>query len=154
MTVYRGAMHPAHLRANEPGRATPEPLDRRVRGLAAVLAGGGVLAVVNGLSGGRIGLPCPFHAVTGLNCPFCGTTRMAAALLEGDVARAWPYNPPMFVVLPVVALVVGYLLLAWTLERLGRFRLPRPRPGERFARVAPMVFLGVMAAYGVLRNLV
>ncbi|MGC4940200.1 DUF2752 domain-containing protein [Kribbella sp. DT2] len=147
-------MHPAHPRGIKPGTATCEPLDRRVRGLAAVLAGGAVLAAVNGLSGGRIGLPCPLHAVTGLNCPFCGTTRMAAALLEGDVARAWPYNPPMFVVLPVVALVVGYLLLAWTLERLGWFRLPRPRPGARFARTVPMVFLGVMMLYGVLRNLV
>ncbi|MEV6282952.1 DUF2752 domain-containing protein [Kribbella sp. NPDC051770] len=147
-------MQPAHPRGIEAQMAMPEPLDRRVRGLAAVLAGGAVLAAVNGLSGGRIGLPCPFHAVTGLDCPFCGTTRMAAALLEGDVARAWPYNPPMFVVLPVVALVVGYLLLAWTLERFARFRLPRPRPGARFAQVAPMVFLGAMAAYGVLRNLV
>jgi hypothetical protein len=147
-------MHPAHLRGSEPGHATPEPLDRRIRGLAAVLAGGGVLAMVNGLSGGRIGLPCPLHAVTGLNCPFCGTTRMAAALLEGDVGRAWPYNPPMFVVLPVIAMLVGYLLLAWTLQRLGWFRLPRPRPRERLVRVAPMVFLAGMALYGVLRNLV
>lgn len=152
MTVYRGAMHPAHLRGRGPGHAMP--LDRRVRGLALVLAGGGVLAVVNGLSGGRIGLPCPFHAVTGLDCPFCGTTRMAAALLEGDVARAWSYNPPMLVVLPVVALVVGYLLLAWTLERHVRFRLPRARVNARLARVAPTVFLAAMAAYGVLRNLV
>jgi hypothetical protein len=147
-------MHPAHLRGSEPGHATREPLDRRVRGLAAVLAGGGVLAVVNGLSDGRIGLPCPFNAVTGLNCPFCGTTRMAAALLEGDVGRAWPYNPPMFVVLPVIAMLVGYLLLAWTLQRLGWFRLPRPRLSERLVRVVPMVFLAGMALYGVLRNLV
>ncbi|ADB30064.1 hypothetical protein Kfla_0959 [Kribbella flavida DSM 17836] len=132
----------------------PEPLDRRVRGLAAVLAGGAVLAGVNGLSGGRIGLPCPFQLATGLNCPFCGTTRMAAALLEGDVARAWPYNPPMFVVLPVVTLLVGYMLLAWTLERLGWFRLPRPRPGARIQQVVPPAFLAVMALYGVLRNLV
>jgi Protein of unknown function (DUF2752) len=130
-----------------------EPLDRRVLGLAGVLAGGGVLAVVNSLSGGRIGLPCPFHALTGLNCPFCGTTRMAAALLEGDVARAWWFNPPMFVVLPIVAVLVGYLLLAWTLERFVRIRLPRPRPSARLQSVVPMLFLIGMAAYGVLRNL-
>jgi hypothetical protein len=60
----------------------------------------------------------------------------------------------MFVVLPVIAMLVGYLLLAWTLQRLGWFRLPRPRPHERLVRVAPMVFLAGMALYGVLRNLV
>jgi Protein of unknown function (DUF2752) len=116
------------------------------------LAGGAILAGVNGLSGGRIGLPCPFHALTGLNCPFCGTTRMAAALLQGDPARAWSFNPPMFVVLPVVALLVGYMLLAWTLERFTRFRPPRPRPSPRLQHVAPIAFLAVMALYGILRN--
>ncbi|TWD81509.1 uncharacterized protein DUF2752 [Kribbella amoyensis] len=152
-------MYPAHPRATgDPGAKSElvhsvEPLDRRVLGLAGVLAGGAVLAAVNGLSGGRIGLPCPFHAVTGLNCPFCGTTRMAAALLEGDVVRAWWYNPPMFVVLPIVALLVGYMLLTWTAERLGWFRLPRPRPGDRLQRIVPLAFLGVMAVYGILRNL-
>lgn len=146
-------MHPAHPRATSSPDAMPEPLDRRVVGLAGTLAGGAVLAVVNGLSGGRIGLPCPFHALTGLNCPFCGTTRMAAALLQGDVERAWSFNPPMFVVLPVVALLVGYMLLAWTLERLRWFRLPRPRPSARLQRVVPMAFLAAMALYGVLRNL-
>ena len=151
-------MHPAHpMRTGsrpEAGvlRSGPEPLDRRVLGLAGVLAGGAVLAAVNGLSDGRLGLPCPFHAITGLNCPFCGTTRMAAAFLQGDPARAWSFNPPMFLVLPVVAVLVGYMLLAWTLERLTRFRLPRPRPNANLQRAVPIVFLAVMALYGVLRN--
>ncbi|WP_232828705.1 DUF2752 domain-containing protein [Kribbella monticola] len=152
-------MYPAHpMRPDaqpEPGALPtgPEPLDRRVLGLAATLAGGAVLAGVNSLSNGRIGLPCPFHAITGLNCPFCGTTRMAAAFLQGDPGRAWSYNPPMFVVLPVVAALVGYMLLTWTLERLTRFRLPRPRFGARLQRVVPLAFLAAMALYGVLRNL-
>jgi hypothetical protein len=150
--VYGGSVHPLPTHPNA-RPVTPEPLDRRVLGLAGALAGGGVLAAVNGLSGGRIGLPCPFHAVTGLNCPFCGTTRMAAALLQGDVARAWSFNPPMLVVLPVVALLVGYMLLAWTAEYLGWLRLPRPRPSARLQRVVPLVFLATMALYGVLRNL-
>jgi hypothetical protein len=148
--VYRGVMHPAHTMRSG---GTPEPLDRRVLGLAGTLAAGGVLAVVNGLSGGRIGLPCPFHLVTGLNCPFCGTTRMAAALLQGDPGRAWSFNPPMFVVLPIVAVAVGYQLLAWTLEYLGWIRLPRLRMSDRLQRVVPVVFLAGMALYGVLRNL-
>jgi hypothetical protein len=144
-------MHPAHpLRR---AAASPEPLDGRVLGLAGALGGGGVLAAVNLWSGGRIGVPCLLHATTGLNCPFCGTTRMAAALLQGDPARAWSFNPPMLVVLPVVALVVGYMLLAWTVEYAGGFQLPRPRPSARLQRVVPLVFLAGMLLYGVLRNL-
>lgn len=37
--------------------------------------------------------PCLFLRLTGLRCPGCGTTRMAAALLRGDVGGAWYYNP-------------------------------------------------------------
>jgi hypothetical protein len=143
-------MHLAHPMS--PG-TSPEPLDARVLGLAGALAGGGVLAAVNLLSGGRIGVPCLLHATTGLNCPFCGTTRMAAALLQGDPARAWSFNPPMLVVLPVVALLVGYMLVAWTVEYAGWFRLPRPRPSARLQRVVPVVFIAGMVLYGVLRNL-
>jgi hypothetical protein len=77
---------------------------------------------------------------------------MAAALFQGDPGRAWSFNPPMFVVLPVVAVLVGYMLLAWTLERFIRFRLPRPRPSARLQHGVPLLFLAGMAVYGVLRN--
>ena len=36
---------------------------------------------------------CPFHALTGVPCPGCGTTRAALALARGDVAAAFGWNP-------------------------------------------------------------
>ena len=44
--------------------------------------------------------PCVFHAVTGLQCPGCGTTRALHHLLHGDVAGAFRLNAMLFVVAP------------------------------------------------------
>ena len=43
------------------------------------------------------GFPCPFRELTGWECPFCGGTRLGSALLHGDVAAAFAYNPLVFV---------------------------------------------------------
>lgn len=40
---------------------------------------------------------CVFHQLTGLDCPGCGSTRALHALLHGDVAAAWRFNPILFV---------------------------------------------------------
>ena len=36
---------------------------------------------------------CLLRAVTGTDCPSCGATRAAFALLSGDAAAAWAANP-------------------------------------------------------------
>lgn len=62
-----------------------------------------------------IGFPCPFLMLTGWQCPFCGGTRLGSALLHGDIASAFAYNPVVFVSL-VLGAVVGTL---WIVEALG-----------------------------------
>jgi hypothetical protein len=42
---------------------------------------------------------CLFHRITHIPCPSCGSTRSALALLNGDFAGAFHYNP------------LGYLIL-------------------------------------------
>jgi hypothetical protein len=42
---------------------------------------------------------CAWHRLTGTNCPGCGLTRSFIALADGDLPRAWAYNPagvPLF----------------------------------------------------------
>jgi hypothetical protein len=39
---------------------------------------------------------CPLKAVTGLDCPACGLQRALHAMLHGDFARAWSFNPFLF----------------------------------------------------------
>ena len=106
-----------------------EPLDRRVLGLAAVGVGGFGLAAIYQLSGDRrLGIPCLLHATTGLNCPLCGSTRMAAALLRGDLDAAWHFNPVVLVLGPLIGVAVGYQLLAYGLERIRWVDRPAQRP--------------------------
>ncbi|MFF0338221.1 DUF2752 domain-containing protein [Kribbella sp. NPDC004875] len=128
-----------------------QPLDRRVWGLSAVGVGGFALAGVYQLSG--LGIPCILHATTGLNCPLCGSTRMAAALLRGDLGAAWHFNPVILVLGPLVGVALGYQVLAWTLESLRLVRLPRLSMSPRAADWVLKGVLVLLAVYGVARNL-
>ena len=97
-----------------------KPVDRRVWGLAGVGIGGFALAGAYRLTG--LGIPCPLHTLTGLDCPFCGSTRMAAALLEGDLNAAWHFNAAILVLGPLIAVAIA----PWSLgtdSRLQRFEL-------------------------------
>jgi len=69
----------------------------------ALLAGVAMVYFFNPTSS-RFYPACHFHQLTGLNCPGCGMTRAAHALLHGDLAAALRDN----------ALFVGTLaLLGW-----------------------------------------
>jgi hypothetical protein len=131
-----------------------QPVDRRVLGLAATGVGGFGLAAVYQLSGGQIGIPCLLHATTGLNCPLCGSTRMAAALLHGDLNAAWHFNPVVLVLGPLIGVAVGYQLLAWSLESLRLVRLPRLRMSPRAVDWTVKGLIALLLVYGVARNLI
>jgi hypothetical protein len=64
-----------------------------------------------GLSCIHCGMPCGFHAMTGLPCPGCGLTRSVMALFQGHVTDSFllhPFGPPLLAAL-IVALVAGVL---------------------------------------------
>ncbi|TCN40905.1 uncharacterized protein DUF2752 [Kribbella orskensis] len=131
-----------------------EPLDRRVLGLAAVGVGGFGLAAIYQLSGDRhLGIPCLLHATTGLNCPLCGSTRMAAALLRGDLDAAWHFNPVVLVLGPLIGVAIGYQLLAYGLERVRWVKLPRIRLSARVVDWSIKALIVLLLVYGVARNL-
>ena len=118
---------------------------------AGILAGGVALSATYATTG--IGLPCPFLAITGWQCPLCGGTRMGSALLHGDVGSAFLANPVVLV--GVVTLVV--LSLLWTVELLNGPAVRPPRPlSRRLRQVPPWVWpvLGAAVALGytLLRN--
>jgi hypothetical protein len=120
--------------------------------VGAFFAGGVALSALYATTG--LGLPCPFRAVTGWDCPLCGGTRMGDALLHGDVSTAFGFNP-----LAVVGLLVlGILGVLWAVEAAGgpAVRLPRPL-ADRLQRVRPSHWLvaGLVVAviYTLARNL-
>jgi hypothetical protein len=87
--------------------------------------------------------PCPLHALTGLYCPGCGSTRALHALLHGDVVQALAMNPLLVCALPVLA--------AMALNAAGW----RPRGSEAIWRALakPKPWLWLLLGYALLRNL-
>ncbi|WP_410478384.1 DUF2752 domain-containing protein [Pedobacter agri] len=51
-------------------------------------------------------IPCPFKALTGIDCPGCGFQRSLIALLQGNLANSWHYYPPT-IPLIILFLIAG-----------------------------------------------
>jgi hypothetical protein len=50
---------------------------------------------------------CPSKWLTGYDCPGCGTLRASHALLHGNFAAAWSYNPALFFAIPAIIFFSG-----------------------------------------------
>ncbi len=88
--------------------------------------------------------PCPFHALTGLWCPFCGATRAAWAATHGDL-RLMLHSNALF---PIIVGLVGWSWFAWFGKATGRWSIPLPK-GRAFAWAVAIV----LVAFTVFRNL-
>lgn len=109
------------------------------------LAGAGVGAA---LGTGMLRIPCWFHALTGLDCPFCGGSRALGSLMHGDVAAALSYNA--FAVLVLLPLAAATLVAAVRWES-GRSRRWWPA-GARGSRLV-LAVAGLTLVWWVVRNL-
>ena len=96
-------------------------------------------------SGTNIFPVCPFHAITGLNCPGCGATRGMHALLNGDVLSALHFNAMLAVFVPLMI----YGVVALVLYGIRGRGLPLPR----LASQGIWALLILLLAFGVFRNL-
>ncbi len=89
------------------------------------------------------GIPCPIRLMTGLECPGCGTSRMAMSLLRLDFVSAFRYNPAVFCLLPVMAACAARY--AFVYVKYGRVK-------DRFADAVLWVIIGALVIFGALRN--
>jgi hypothetical protein len=93
--------------------------------------------------------PCPFHALTGLHCPGCGSTRMMYHLVHGRPWQAFQQNPLAFVCLPFVVTKLAASACA--------LRLPVPGAAVRLMTAwsypATLAFFAVVVAFTVARNI-
>jgi hypothetical protein len=75
------------------------------RGLMLALVSGGICAALLLLfvfnpASSIFCAPCPFHRLTGLYCPGCGSLRAVHQLLHGNLAVAFGLNPLLVASLP------------------------------------------------------
>ncbi len=110
----------------------------------ALLAAGG--AYLYWFEPGKTGIfpICPFRALTGLNCPGCGTTRALHQLLHGHVVAAFELNPLTILLLPVLA----YALVSFTKSAITG----RPMPDISIQPRYVWLSLIVMCGFWIFRN--
>lgn len=61
---------------------------------------------------------CPFHLLTGLECPSCGSTRALHFILHGDIAQGLAFNP-MAPVLWLLAAAIVVLAVGFPRQRVS-----------------------------------
>lgn len=92
----------------------------------------------------RVFPPCPWHALTGLECPGCGSTRALHHLLHLRLSAAIGLNPLLLLYAPL-------LLRALASNTAHVFR-GQPFKPLRLAPTWIWLLLGVTLAFWVIRN--
>lgn len=88
---------------------------------------------------------CPFHLLTGLDCPGCGSQRAIHSLLHLQFGEAFRYNAMMVISIPFLILLV--------LAYLNRKRWPRLYAALNSQAVIWTVLV-IIIAWWVIRNLI
>jgi hypothetical protein len=126
---------------------TTRPATREERQLAFLWLAAAVSALALRplwLAVGPLLRPCVFRSLTGIPCPTCGTTRAAAAFLDGHLITAFAANP--LAAAAGLLFVVGAPLAAlWALARWPVPVLPKPLP--RWFRIAAVAIILANWAY-------
>lgn len=89
---------------------------------------------------------CVFKKVTGLDCPGCGMTRATCATLNGDLGKAFYFNPVGMVLLPLALLGLSIEVAGWVRGKPLSHRFRIGRWGAAF-------LLAVIVGWWILRNL-
>lgn len=93
----------------------------------------------------HLAVPCPIHAVTGLQCPGCGVTRMCLALLRLDVSGAWQANPVLLVLLVPMGGLMFY--------RMACYIRDGHTPPKRWETLVWSGLAVLLLIWGVVRNI-
>ncbi len=128
-------------------RTDYEESGQRIKSIAFFVLGIGAVVFLFALNPENSNLypPCPFHAVTGLYCPGCGSLRALHQLLHGHLTTAFGLNPLMVLSLPFL----GYNLLSFIVSGIKGRQLPIvfvPAKGI-------WSFLAAVLLFWVLRNI-
>lgn len=102
-----------------------------------------VLALINPSEPGHYPL-CPFRAMTGFDCPGCGSLRALHDLATGHPLSALDHNA-------LTVLAVPFMVLAWAgWLRRSALGLRRPAPQPRWV---VLTLLALVVVWWIVRNL-
>lgn len=87
---------------------------------------------------------CPFRLLTGFDCPACGNQRALHALLHGEWATAWRFNPFALLSLPYITAVCYTSVANGACARRMRAVVQHPQ--------VVMGYLVLVVCWWVLRN--
>jgi hypothetical protein len=125
----------------------PSPVARKwlLAGLIAAVAAGTAVLFFFDPAHCAIYPVCPWHALTGWDCPGCGTLRALHQLAHGNPAAAWRLNP-----LTVALLPVGFWLglREWVRQVHGK-----KWPGVVTRPVFGWALVAILVLFGIFRNL-
>jgi hypothetical protein len=89
--------------------------------------------------------PCPFHKLTGLYCPGCGSLRAIHQLLHGNLSAAFGLNPLMFLSLPFL----GYWFISYSVPAVRK----RPQKSVIIPAFGIWLILLIILLFWFLRNI-
>jgi hypothetical protein len=140
-------MFPVLFSADVVPGSSPTPVWRKwlLAGTLAAIAAGTAVLFFFDPARYAIYPVCPWHALTGWDCPGCGTLRAAHQLTHGNLAAAWRLNPLAVALLPV-GCWLGLRELVWQFF------------GKKWPGLVTRPFFGwalavIAVVFGIVRNL-
>ena len=123
-------------------RGFPDAVQKKILIIYGAILGAGVLYAFLILHT-PFRIPCLFREVTGLQCPGCGTSRMALALMRFDIPAAFAYNPIAFFSFP-----------AWFLISICAF-VGRPKALRSSKNLLRILYINIVVymIFAIFRNL-
>ena len=123
-------------------RGFPDTVQKKILIIYGAILGAGVLYAFLILHT-PFRIPCLFREVTGLQCPGCGTSRMALALMRFDIPAAFAYNPVAFFSFP-----------AWFLISICAF-VGRPKALRSSKNLLRILYINIVVymIFAIFRNL-
>ena len=94
----------------------------------------------------EVGIPCPLHYTTGLQCPTCGTTRMCVSIINLEFEKAFHYNPLMCILSPFICGYIIYCLYCYVVQRENLIL-------KKIPIFVKIVFCIILLIYFIYRNL-
>lgn len=89
------------------------------------------------------GIICPLKAFFSIDCPGCGGTRMAVAILHFDFYQAFRFNPFIFATFPILLVVYIWQFVAYVKDN----RL------LKYLDTFLWVYAFALVIFGVIRNI-